>query len=200
MKLQLVSFMLVIGIKLTSPVALNFLDVLKGNTGPTRRLIIHRIGQCIGQKNLSIFFTDFTVSKYNRTKYVLNGESYIHETFPKGWENLMAVKKCEDFSSTGSCRPYFNGMLPGDMCSLLAAGNTLYTRYLEKVSPKPQCPFKKGTYVLKDQLIEDEFTRFYPGAGNDHWETKFSGKVGDRIVMCFVVQMSMRPIKGRDRT
>ncbi|EAT48841.1 AAEL000117-PA [Aedes aegypti] len=176
--------------------AADFLDILTGDGFkgvPSKRLVIHRIGQCPGQKNLPIYFPDFKVSQHNKTDYVVNGEVIFREDFPNGWTGSASVKKCDDFSSAANCRPFLNNIANTDVCTLLSIPNTVYAKYLDMMVPRPKCPFKKGTYVLKDQRVEDEMARFLPGAGNTYWEVRSSGKVGDRTVLCFILQLNARP-------
>ncbi|XP_029732468.2 uncharacterized protein LOC109413847 [Aedes albopictus] len=174
----------------------DFLDILSGDgfQGTSgKRLVIHRIGQCPGQKNLPIYFPDFKVTQHNKTTYTVNGEVIFREDFPNGWTGSASVKKCDDFNSATNCRPFLNSIANMDVCSMLGLSTAVYARYLDRMEPRPKCPFRKGTYVLKDQLVEDDMARFLPGAGNTYWEVKSSGKIGDRTVLCFILQLNARP-------
>ncbi|XP_065086740.1 uncharacterized protein LOC135708567 [Ochlerotatus camptorhynchus] len=198
MELQLTFLWLWLLLHLT--LAADFLDVLKGDGfgGAKKRLVVNRIGQCPGHKNLPIYFTDFKVSQYNATNYVVNGEVIFKEDFPNGWTGSATVKRCDDFSAAANCRPFLNNIANTDVCTLLAASDAMYTRYFDKMVPKPQCPFKKGSYILKDQLVEDDVARFLPGSGSTYWEVRSSGKIGDRMVLCFILQLNSRPRKTKE--
>ncbi|XP_062541101.1 uncharacterized protein LOC134209133 [Armigeres subalbatus] len=180
--------------------ASDFLTILGGGDGiggPSKRMVINRIGQCPGQKDLPIYFDDFKITQYNKTNYVVNGEVTFREDFPKGWTGSAVVKKCDDFSSAANCRPFLNNIASTDLCTLLNIPNAMYMKYLNRMTPIPRCPFKKGTYVVKDQLVEDELTRFLPGSGNTYWEARSTGKIGDRMVMCFIIQVNVRPKRSK---
>lgn len=188
-------------ISIQSILAADFMDVLKGDgfgMGVKKRLVVHRIGQCLGHKNLSIYMPDFQIAPYNRTHYAVNGEVIFHEDFPNGWTASATVKKCDSFSASANCRPFLSNIANTDVCNMLAATDAIYGRYMSNISPKAQCPFRKGTYVVKDQIVEDETTRLLPGSGNTYWEVKSTGKVGDRMVLCFIIQLNSRPKKTKE--
>ncbi|XP_058828479.1 uncharacterized protein LOC131688296 [Topomyia yanbarensis] len=198
MNLGLISILVATTASLAS--AANIADILKVNTfgqSGKKRVVVHRVGQCLGHKNLPIFFPDFSVSQYNRSHYVVNGEVIFNEDFPNGWEPTATVRRCDGFHASASCRPFLDNMVSSNVCGMLAVADAIYSRYLTAVDPKPQCPFRKGTYVVKDQVIYDDMAKFLPGTGSTYWEIKSTGMVGDRMVLCFSVQLNVRPKKQK---
>ncbi|XP_058456890.1 uncharacterized protein LOC131434250 [Malaya genurostris] len=196
MKQRLCSISILISVYLVS--AINIADISKLDTfgqSVKKRLVVHRIGQCIGKKDLPIYFSDFTTSQYNSSHYVVNGEVLFNEDFPHGWEPTTIVKRCDGFHASASCRPFLDNMVVSNLCSMLAVTDSMYSIYMSAMEPKIQCPFKKGTYVMKNQLVYDDVAKFLPGSGSTYWEIKSWGKIGNRMVMCYVVQLNVRPKK-----
>ncbi|XP_053686968.1 uncharacterized protein LOC128736508 [Sabethes cyaneus] len=178
--------------------AMNLFDILKGEDSgqPVKRVVVHRVGQCVGKKDLPIYLPDFWVTQHNRSHNLLNGVIVVREDFPNGWQPTASVKKCDSFQASASCRPFLDNLASSDACSLLAASDAVYAKYMSSIEPKLRCPLRKGNYTVK-QLIYDDVTRFMPGAGSTYWEVRSTGKIGDRMVVCFVIQLNVRPRKAK---
>ncbi|XP_055604128.1 uncharacterized protein LOC129752366 [Uranotaenia lowii] len=170
-----------------------------GSIGVQKRLVIHRIGQCVDQKDLPVFMPDFQVTQYNKTQTLVSGDVYFHEDFPNGWKASVTVKNCDDFRPSATCRPFLDNIADSDICTLLAASDTIYGSYLSYVRPKARCPLLKGNYTVRNQPVEDDTTRFLPGSGITYWDARIVGMVGERMVSCFVLQVIARPKKVRSQ-
>ncbi|XP_055533208.1 uncharacterized protein LOC129723188 [Wyeomyia smithii] len=173
-------------------------DILKGpDSGqPNKRIVVHRVGQCVGKKDLPIYLPDFWVTQHNSSHYVLNGVIMVREDFPKGWQPTASVKKCDGFQASASCRPFLDNLASSDVCSMLSASDAMYAKYISSIEPKLRCPFLKGNYTVKQQIY-DEVARFLPGSGSTFWEVRNTAKIGDRMIACFIIQLNARPRKVR---
>nr|XP_029732484.1 uncharacterized protein LOC115268540 [Aedes albopictus] len=167
-----------------------------------KKLVVHRVGQCPGQKNLPIFVPDMRVAPYNATNMAVSGVIEFREDFPNGWDVSATVKKCDDFRSSASCRPYLNNIANSDQCMLLRiGGEMMWMKYLNSISPKAICPFRKGNYTYGETLVDDDWSSMYdagymPGSGTTYWEVEINGKVKNQLVLCIIVQLNVRPKKG----
>lgn len=176
----------------------DFMDVIKGvDQTHNKYMIVNRIGQCIGFKNTTITLPDFRIVRYNKTYTVVNGEIIYYENFPKGYDIAIQVNKCEDFSSPTSCRRFMD--LPQiDACVLFGGSKSVFSLLVAEFVPKIQCPIKKGTYVLRDNVPENGLVGLLPGSGKTAWELKFTSKHNDRQIMCFVILVSVRPLRTKN--
>ncbi|XP_035785363.1 uncharacterized protein LOC118463121 [Anopheles albimanus] len=167
-------------------------SLLPADTGK-RRVIVKRAGQCLGQKELPIFLPDMRIAAYNRTHSTIAGEVIFREDFPDGWSSGATIRKCDDLHDSSNCRPFLGNLANTDACTLLADSEAMYARYYATIQPKPVCPFRKGVYNVSEQLIDDGVSRFLPGAGSTFWEVRITGKQDNRLVMCIVMRLNVRP-------
>lgn len=125
-----------------------------------KKLVVHRVGQCPGQKHLPIFVPDMRIGPYNATNNAVSGTIEFREDFPNGWDVSATVKKCDDFRSSASCRPHLNNIANSNQCMLLRlGGDMMWMKYLKSISPKPECPFRKGNYTYGETLVDDDLVK-----------------------------------------
>ncbi|XP_062541103.1 uncharacterized protein LOC134209135 [Armigeres subalbatus] len=166
-------------------------------TAGKKKLIVHRVGQCPGQKHLPIFLPDMRVAPINATNSAVSGIIEFREDFPNGWDVSATVKKCDDFRSAESCRTHLNNMANTNQCMLLRLGaDMMWMKYLKSISPKPMCPFRKGNYTYGETLVDDELVKYMPVPGNSNWEVEITGKAKNQLVLCIILQFQVRPKKG----
>ncbi|XP_053674578.1 uncharacterized protein LOC128724881 [Anopheles nili] len=161
-----------------------------------KKLFITRIGQCGGKKNLPVFVPDMRIASYNRSSYVVSGEINFRENIPEGYRLSVAVKQCDDIRATVNCRPFLNNIANTDGCALLRATGTMYNEYLGNFQPELKCPFKNGTYVLRETLVDDGLVKYLPGSGSTYWDVRMTGRMKERMIFCVVMQMNVRPKKS----
>ncbi|XP_065086715.1 uncharacterized protein LOC135708537 [Ochlerotatus camptorhynchus] len=166
-----------------------------GNVGK-KKLVVHRVGQCLGKKDLPIFAPDMRIAPYNATNNAVSGIIEFREDFLNGWDVSASVKKCDDFRASDSCRPFLNNLANSNQCMMLGLSDMMWMKYLTNMSPKAECPFRKGIYTYGETLVDDNLVKYMPGSGHSHWEVEITGKVKNRQVLCIIMQLHVRPKKN----
>ncbi|KAF6215069.1 hypothetical protein GE061_009818 [Apolygus lucorum] len=136
-----------------------------------------------------------TVNMTGKGLITMNGHLDIDETVGNLTQVSVNVEKCRSVADKSSCE-FFAAASYDSPCQMVVARGMLWTPTFDRIQPRLTCPFKKGSYVLKESSLDASLLSKLIKPG-DFWRATLKLFVGKRLVSCFKVGVELVEIRNR---